>query len=514
MNPIDTLQPHFGPRLLTDAERKSRYEIPERGTPGHAAAVLVPDSEAEVQLALQLANQHGLHYVPCAGRTGLVEAQRPQGEIVLSLERLRSVLAFSLADGSACEFERGESHDAVRDRLFAWWTAQRRPALDGSRISVEAGVAVDALNELLAPLARMFPMEMGSTASASVGACVANASAGANAVCYGTAAHMASAAWGFWGSGIAAGPCAAEPWIRPDESVLAIDSTRLPASWGLVGSQGAFGLITRVELRTQPLPQTREGALLAVSGMPEAMRVFALARAVFGNDVEEFEFLSRSAVELVLRRKGADVRLPFEQTPDAPYLVLMQLKSAVADEELAQKLYAFCSEQAGLPDESIGYAPLPALKKIRHSVTEASNLEMRALGGGRLSFDTATPVARFGAYLDRLARELRAARPDVQLVDFGHAGVGGAHLHLIGSAERPVAADAAALTQLVFDITAECGGTFSAEHGVGPKWADEFLRRTPRARLDELLARKRMHDPRNVLSPRSFGFDRLLRRSN
>ena len=204
------------------------------------------------------------------------------------------------------------------------------------------------------------------------------------------------------------------------------------------------------------------------------------------------------------------IHLAFERTPDAPYLVLMQIKSDGPDDDLAQKLYSFCAERAGLADEAIGYAPLPALKKIRHSVTEASNLEMRALGGGRLSFDTATPVARFGEYLDQLARELRAVRPDVQLVDFGHAGVGGAHLHLIGGAGRPVAADAALLTRIVFDVTLAFGGTFSAEHGVGPKWADEFLLRTPRARLDELAARKRRDDPRNVLSPRSFGFDRLL----
>lgn len=510
MNVLPELREAFGIRVLTDPERRKPYEVPERGAPGFSDAVLVPDSEAEVQRALQFANTHGLHFVLSGGRTGLVEAQRPQGEIVLSLEKLRAVLAFTLADGGECRFERGSNPDAVRDQLFAWWTQLGRPALDGSTVTAETALAVDTLNEILAPLGRMFPMEMGSTASASVGACVANASAGANAVCYGTAAHMATAAWGFWGDGTPAGPHAASVWTRPAPDMLAIDSTRLPADWGIVGSQGVFGLITRVQLRTQAVPQTREGALLAVSGMPQAMQVFAAAREVFARDVEEFEFLSRSAVELVLRQKGGDVRLPFERTPDAPYLVLMQVKSDVADDELAQKLYTFCAERAGLPDEAIGYAPLPALKKIRHSVTEASNLEMRALGGGRLSFDTATPVAVFGDYLDRLARELRAARPDVQLVDFGHAGVGGAHLHLIGGAGSPVAPDAVRLTQIVIDVTLEYGGTFSAEHGVGPKWADEFLRRTPRARLDELLARKRAHDPRNVLSPRSFGFDRLL----
>ncbi|MCC2658289.1 MAG: D-2-hydroxyglutarate dehydrogenase [Panacagrimonas sp.] len=508
---LSVLVDAFGARcVLTDDDRRRPYEVPERGAPGHARAVLVPDTEADVQRALQLANMHGWHYVLSGGRTGLVESQRPQGEIVLSLEKLRAVLAFTLADGRGCAFDRRATQDDVREHLFAWWTGLGRPTLEGSSVTVEAGLAVDALNEILAPLGRMFPMEMGSSASASLGACVANASAGANAVCYGTAAHMAQAAWGFHGDGSPAGPEAAPSWQRPPPDVLAIDSTRLPAEWGLVGSQGVFGVITRVQLRTQPVPQTREGALLAVAGMPQAMRIFGLAREIFGANIEEFEFLSRSAVELVLRRKGADVRLPFEQTPDAPYLVLMQIKSDTADEDLAQKLYAFCSEIAGLPDEAIGYAPLPALKKIRHSVTEASNLEMRALGGGRLSFDTATPVDRFGDYLAQLAQDLRAARPDVQLVDFGHAGVGGAHLHLIGGAGSPVAPDAERLTRIVFDVTQRFGGTFSAEHGVGPKWADEFLRRTAPARLEELAARKRREDPRNVLSPRSFGFDRLL----
>lgn len=503
------LAERFGSRFLTDEQRRRPYEVPERGAPGFCAGVLLPETEDEVALALRLANDAGLHYVISAGRTGLVEAQRPQGEIVLSLERLRRILAFRLPDGRELRFQSSQP-EAARAELLAWWTGLGQPALDGATVTTETGVAVDALNEVLSAVGRMFPMEMGSTASASVGACVANASAGANAVCYGTAAHMAEGAWGYWGDGQAAGPCIAGPWTLAAPDALAIDSMRLPEAWGLVGSQGVFGLITRVCLQTRAIPQTREGVLLAVSGMSEAMEILQRARAEFGQDIEEFEFLSRSAVELVLRRKGGDLRLPFDALPDAPYLVLLQLKSATADDTLAERLYAFCIGPAGLDDAAIGYAPLPVLKKVRHSVTEASNLEMRALGGGRLSFDTATPVSRFGPYLERLARELRALRPDVQLIDFGHAGVGGAHLHLIGGAGRPVADDAVALTRCVLDQTLAEGGTYSAEHGVGPKWADELLARTPPAVLQAWAARKRRHDPRLVLQPRSFGFDRLL----
>lgn len=511
-NELSSLFSTFGTRCLTQDMQRAPYEIPERGEPGHATAVLLVQSEAEVAQALEIANENGLQFVLSAGRTGLVEAQRPQGEVVLSLERLRRLWWLELKSGDQVRFEATDTIDTARDRLFSWWEKQGKPDLDGSTITVEAGIAVDALNDVLGPLGRMFPMEMGSSAAATVGACVANASAGANAVCYGTAAHMAKTASGFWGNASQSGVCKSARWQRAQPENLAIDSTALPPDWGLIGSQGALGVITRVCLRTQAMPRSREAVLLAVKDMPEAMAYFAAATQTFGTDVEEFEFLSRSAIELVMRRMGAAVRLPFEQMPDAAYFVLLQIKSASEDDELASRLYEFCASTLDLVDEQIGYAPLAALKKIRHSVTESSNLEMRALGGGRLSFDTATPVVHFGEYLAQLASQIKSLRPDIQLVDFGHAGVGGAHLHLIGGAGKPVAVDADRLIDLVFDVTSNFGGTFSAEHGVGPKWADQFLRRMSPDRLNLLLARKRKLDPRNVLSPRSFGLDVLLAR--
>jgi FAD/FMN-containing dehydrogenase len=467
----------LGARCVRDSERLRRYEVPERGRPGRTGCALLPQSEEEIGAILQAANAHRLPLVLSAGRTGLVEAQRPDGEAVLSLERLNKVVSVD------------------RDRRLA---------------TVEAGVTIDALNSELAPLQLMFPLEMGSSSAATIGACVANASAGANAICYGTAAHLCDAAWGFWGSGASAGPDAAKAWHAPGPDKLAIDSARIRPHWGLVGSQGAFGVITRARVRLLPVPAQREAALIPVDSMPAAMDVLAMARTEFGDDVEEFEFLSREAVALVRDLKGDAFRSPFERDPQTRYYVLLQVKSRQPD-DLTARLYDFLAKELALPDDRIGYAPLAALKAIRHSITEGSNLRARQRGGGRLAFDTATPTGRFGDYLDRLESEIRRVQPQVELVAFGHAGVGGAHLHLLGTAERPVDGAAAELTQLVLDVTAQCGGTFSAEHGVGTKWSGEFLRRTPKDKLEELVAVKRARDPNNVLNPRSFGFDRLLR---
>jgi FAD/FMN-containing dehydrogenase len=469
----------LGSRCIDDPERLLRYEQPERGAPGRAACLLLPESEDEVGTILRVANAHDLKLTISAGRTGLVEAQRPEGESVLSLERLNHILDVN-----------------VEQRLA----------------TAEAGVSIDVLNAELEPLGLMWPMEMGSSSAATVGACVANGSAGANAVCYGTASHMCEAAWGWWGSGEATGPCSAEPWRAPRPTELAINSARIHPEWGLIGSQGVFGVITRVQLRLQSMPAQREAALIPVADMPAAMDVLAAARAEFGAGVEEFEFISNTAMNLVRLAKGAAFRLPFERDPDAAFYLLLQLKSVrpVSEEDLAARLYQLLSGELALPDEQIGYAPLKALKAIRHSITESSNLRIKQLGGGRLAFDTAAPTAVFGEYLKVLQATIDRDWPGLEFVAFGHAGVGGAHLHLLGSSDRPVAPDADALIRCVFDITQSFGGTYSAEHGVGTRWGDEFLRRTPSSELQRMLAAKRARDPHNVLNPRCLGMDRAL----
>lgn len=461
--------------------RLERYEIPERGPPGRAACVLVPQDETAVATILAAAQAHRLPLVLSAGRTGLVEAQRPDGESVLSLEKLNRILSIEP---------------------------------DARRATVEAGVAVDTLNAALEPHGLVWPMEMGSTSAATVGACIANGSAGANAVRYGTAAHLCEQASGFWADGSAAGPCAGPSWRKPPEAALAINSGEPDPALGLIGTQGVLGVITRATLRLHPLPQQREAALIPAADMPAAMAVLKAARDTFGDAVEEFEFISASAMNLVRLARGGELRLPFEQDPQTPYYLLLQLASADTPEadDLPGRLYAFLSETLQLPDAHVGYAPLKALKEIRHSITESSNRRMWELGGGRLSFDTATPCARFGAYLDELAAEIRRSYPGIEFAAFGHAGVGGAHLHLLGTRERPVAAHAAELVQLVFDVTQAHGGAFSAEHGVGTKWGDEYLRRTPPEAARRFLAAKHARDPAGILSPRSFGFDRTASR--
>ncbi|HEU0197118.1 MAG TPA: FAD-binding oxidoreductase [Nevskiaceae bacterium] len=501
----DTVETRFWPdlaqlRYITDPSALSRYEIPERGAAGHTARAILPDDEQGVAAILRFCTAQRLPLVISAGRTGLVEAQRPEGETVLSLERLNRPLRFVLADGRSFAFS---SHRDPAAALFAWWQELGTPDVSGAHLEAEAGMSVDAVNDLVAPLGLLWPLELGSSSACSVGGCVANGSAGANAVRYGTAAHLCESASGFWADGTGAGPCAGPAWQLAPMEVLAIDSTHVDPALGLIASQGLFGVITRVSLRLQERPVAREGVLVPVTDMAEAMRLLQAARAAFPGRVEEFEFIGRPALDCVMGFLGAKVALPFARGRMRDWCVLLQVEGGDS-EALASELYEFLIH-AGVEEADIGYAPLPVLKRIRHSITESSNVRMRAAGGGRLSFDTATPRCRFGDYLDRLAAQVAIDFPGIELIAFGHAGVGGAHLHFIGSRELPISAIHDALVSRVLDVTADFGGTFSAEHGVGPKWGAEFRRRAPHALFECLRHAKAQHDPSGILNPRSFG---------
>lgn len=456
-------------RTLVTPEACARYSHAERGSPGHTPGVLLPSSEAAVGAVLAQAQAQGIPLVLSAGRTGLVEAQVPRGEWVLSLEKLTAL-----------------------------------PAPQGQHITVGAGLAVDTLNAALAAHGLFWPMEMGSTASASVGACIANGSAGANALCYGTAMHLCERAQGFWANGAASPSQPGPVWQAPNPAVTAIDSAAPNPALGLLGTQGSLGVITQATLRLHPLPVQREAAFIPAASMVEAMHILAAARRCFGDDVEEFEFIGAAALAQLAELRGAAHRMPY--SVQAPYHLLLQVKHHDANHDLAGALYQFLSHTLALPEAELGYAPIAALKHIRHSLTEASNHAARLRNGGRLAFDTATPLSRFGDYLDALTARLAHSHPSLRVVAFGHAGVGGAHLHLLGTEHTPVAPIAAEVVDAVFNITADYGGTFSAEHGVGSKWGAQWQQRAAPGLRQAFAAAKALHDPAGILAPRNFGF--------
>ena len=105
-------------------------------------------------------------------------------------------------------------------------------------------------------------------------------------------------------------------------------------------------------------------------------------------------------------------------------------------------------------------------------------------------------------FLLRCAERLREREPSAKPVIFGHVGDGNLHYNLTVPDE--LARDAnrvARITTTIYDLVAELGGSFSAEHGVGVTKRN-YLEQYRGSTEVELMRRlKRALDPQGLLNP-------------
>src|SRR5579872_5931382 len=120
---------------------------------GTTPLLVLPRSTAEVSAVVGICAEAGVAVTPQGGNTGLVGGQIPQGEILLSLEKMR----------------------AVRD-------------LDGldDVIVAEAGVTLAAVHEAAQAADRLFPLSLASEGSATVGGLISTNAGGTAVLRYGT----------------------------------------------------------------------------------------------------------------------------------------------------------------------------------------------------------------------------------------------------------------------------------------------------------------------------------------
>jgi len=95
--------------------------------------------------------------------------------------------------------------------------------------------------------------------------------------------------------------------------------------------------------------------------------------------------------------------------------------------------------------------------------------------------------------------------PGCRPVGFGHFGDGNIHYNIA----QPAEADKEAflshwheISEAVFDIVDQFGGSISAEHGIGIMKRDTLARRADSGKMTLLRAVKSAIDPTNMMNPR------------
>jgi FAD/FMN-containing dehydrogenase len=452
--------------VLTDDADKGRYEEDWRYDNGRALCVVRPKDAVQVSAVIKVCAERRVRLVPQGAATGLVGASVPDQsgvQIVLSLRRLNAVLDI----------------DPVN-----------KTALAG------AGVTLSALNAKAAERGLFFPIDLG--ADPTIGGMVATNTGGSRLIRYGDVRRNVLGLEVVDGTGN----------ILNLLKGLRKDNTGLDLKQVFIGTGGAFGVVTAAVVALAPIP-AQTATVLAVPRSFEDINALLLdAERAFGPLLTSFEGMSRNAMDCAIRHV-ANTPDPFGgNIPD--YALLIELSTQEAEPLLEDRLISFVMaryDEGG--DKPIIYAvtgKAEGLWALRHHISEGLRQEGKVIG-----LDISASRSSLWVFKEEAKMLLKNNFPFFKLCDFGHCGDGSDHFNLVWpKAAGPYdAVKAQAAREAVYELLVRSyGGSFSAEHGIGPANQAYYHRYVPQE-VQVLAAQfKMIFDPAGILGNIRLGIER------
>ena len=462
MSLVDDLRATLPPASIVTDPDLSAWEVDWRQRfRGRAHCVVRPATTDEVAAVVRTCARHGASLVPQGGNTGLVGGSVPDAsgaQVLLSLARLQRI----------------RQVDAANLALTA-----------------EAGCVLQAVQEAAAAHGLLFPLSLASEGSCTIGGNLATNAGGTQVLRYGNARELCL--------GLEVVTAQGDVWHGL--TGLRKDNTGYDLRDLFIGSEGTLGIITAATLKLHPQPAARTTALATMATLEAAVALLQLAQARLGPSLTGFETMNALSLALV-RKHFPQLRQPL---PAAPWTVLLEQSDVETAEHATARFEALLAEalERGLIGDAAVAATIEqskAMWHLRESIPLAQSVE-----GPNVKHDIALPASALAGFVATTDAALARAFPGVRLVDFGHLGDGNLHYNV--QAPDGVAPDAfldaheGAINALVYDAVAACGGSFSAEHGIGQLKRDDLARRKDPTALALMRAVKRALDPSNRLNP-------------
>jgi len=438
----------LGPKLVEWRDRWS----------GSTPLLALPRSTAEVAAIVGICAESGTAITPQGGNTGLVGGQIPDGEILLSLERMRAV---------------------------------RETNVDDDVLIAEAGLTLAEAHEAAAAVGRRFPLSLASEGSCTIGGLVSTNAGGVAVLRYGTMRQLVL--------GLEAVLPSGEVWNGLKR--LRKDNTGYDLKQLLIGAEGTLGVVTAAALRLFPVLGSRAVAIAGVASPADAVTLLVRAKDASGGAVESFELICELGMALALRHiPGA--RAPLESRP--PWYLLIELASGEpgAAEAAMERLLAAAMESGLVSDAAIAQTETQAKAfwALRENQSAAQKSE-----GAAWKHDVAVPVSAIPEFLAAAGAALQARWPGVRIDAFGHVGDGNIHYDVLaapgGDAQTHNARREEA-AHLVHDIVVQLGGSISAEHGLGTMKTAEALAYKSPVEVAAQRAVRAALDPKRIMNPR------------
>lgn len=452
--------------LLDALPETDRYAHGYRYGSGRALAVARPTTVANLRALVRYCYAHDVRIIAQGANTGLVGASTPDesgAELVVSLDRLRGIEAVDV-----------HNHTAL--------------VLAGTRLSeLNSGIAAHEL---------FYPIDLGSDPS--LGGMVATNTGGSRLLRYGDVRRNLL--------GLEVVLADADATLLGDLQGLRKDNSGVDLKQLFVGTSGSFGIISRVQVELQRVPRQAAAALVIPAAHAAIPELLALLETEAGEFLGAFEGMSANAMQAALAH-NPQLRNPFSAGEIPPYAVLVEFVSTLAHEqfdlsELLTLLLVRAMEAREPLVMDAYYGRGEHFWALRHSISDG----LRA-AGGVIGFDISVPRSRLPDCRADLVAALTERYPQLRICDFGHCGDGGDHFNLVWptAAGRCDAAVIEAVRELIYDrVVRKYGGSFSAEHGVGPHNIQYYRRYTSPVERTMAGGLKRLCDPKRLLGSVDF----------
>ncbi|MBW1767007.1 MAG: FAD-binding protein [Deltaproteobacteria bacterium] len=412
-----------------------------------------PATTEQVSEIMELASREKIPIVPRGAGTGSTGMAVPKkGGVVLDLLRMNKILKISIEDRIAI---------------------------------VQPGVVYDELQNALGPYGFFFPPDPASGSVATLGGNVSTNAGGLKGAKYGTTRDYVL--------GLEV--------VLPDGRVMRTGTNCMKSASGydltklLVGSEGTLGIITEITFKIAPRPTAVSTGMASFKELEQAGHaVCEIMRS--GIVPSACELLDKNIISLLIDQAGIDL-------PRSEAMILLETDGHTQNETDFQM------------EKSIKIFEKNRAIEIRKAESEVEAEDLwrarRSIGGiivgvrpNCLVEDVAVPISR----LTDLIRGVEAIsrKYGLYIVNFGHAGDGNLHPHLMydGKNREEVAKVEKASAEL-FSLACDLGGTLSGEHGIGLSKAPFMTLEHDPVAMEMMRSLKRLFDPDNILNPGKMG---------
>lgn len=415
-----------------------------------------PESVEEISGILMLANQEKIPVIPRGAGTGLSGMAVPaKGGIVLDLNHLNKIVAVT-----------------IEDRLAI----------------VQPGVVYADLDRVLSEQGFFFPPDPGSAKVCTLGGNVATNAGGIKGAKYGTTRDYVL--------GLQV--------VLPDGRVMRTGSKTMKCVSGydltklFVGSEGTLGVITEIILKINPKPLAVSTAMATFNDLTDAgQAVSQIMRS--GIIPSVLEILGRHTLKAI--NENTDLNLP-----EVDALLLAETDGYTKEEtefQLNKIIEVFKQNKA----QEIQQAESAAMAA---KLWEARKSAYGVLARIKTHFvleDITVPMSKLAVLLKGV--EAIAAKYDLQIATFGHAGDGNLHPQILYDGYDPdqvrrVEAASGELFKLAIDLE----GTLTGEHGIGLAKAPYMCLEHDPVAMEVMRSIKKLFDPHNILNPGKMSLEK------